>query len=139
MKELVVLLRLMQFYSHNAHNLAARIVFHQDHEFFAELYQAYEDNYDDVVERMIGLMGPQSINLNEIQLLASQQLQVFPLQVKENGMFLEQILKFEKQLCLQIEALCKTIGLSQGSIQLLGDIGNASEKRQYKIKQRLSK
>lgn len=137
MKELAILLRSMQLYGHNAHNLVARIVFFSDHEFLGELYKGYEDDYDDVVERIIGLTG--SCDLLDIQLGACEVLKTLPLPLKENGQLLEQILLLEKHLCQKIDLLSNTPGISQGTIQLIGDIANKSEVRQYKLQQRLKK
>ena len=43
---LLTILRFLQFYTHNAHNLLRGPTFFQDHEFLGELYPAYEVDYD---------------------------------------------------------------------------------------------
>jgi DNA-binding ferritin-like protein len=63
MKDLAVHLRAMQIYAHTAHNLCARVPFFQDHAFFADTYSALEDDYDSVIERIIGTKGEQATGL----------------------------------------------------------------------------
>lgn len=78
MKELAILLKLMNMYAHNAHNLVERVVFMQDHEHLAGLYEAYDGHYDDVVERIIGLADTSAINLVEVATAACIQLKTIP-------------------------------------------------------------
>ena len=138
MLELAVILRAMQLFSHSAHHLCARTPFHQDHEFFSSVYQAAEDGYDSVIERIIGLYGEDSVELNRIVAEVASKLQNCPSTgVKENKAFYEYQLKFEQELCAKVEAICKNPKASQGIIQLCGDLANLSETRQYKIKARI--
>ena len=137
MEELATLYRLGQLYAHNCHNTVARVVFFQDHSFLGELYPTYEGHYDDVVERMIGL-GTLP-NLNEIQLTAAQHLSMYPSEVKENGECFSSLLSLEKMICKHIESLIFEGGPSQGTINLLADMADKSEQRQYKIGQRIKK
>lgn len=129
---LVSLLRMLQLYTHNAHNLLGGPTFFQDHEFLGELYPVYESEYDSIVERIIGLG-------KEIDLISTQQQAVDALkkcsQPKSYKDCYAEILKYEQMLCSMVEKLVKDS--SQGTIQLLGDAANKSEMRQYKIKQRL--
>lgn len=55
MIELATTLRAAQFAAHTWHNRVAGRTFMQDHEFLSGLYEAYEEAYDSVVERLIGL------------------------------------------------------------------------------------
>lgn len=132
MGDLATILRFLQIYSHNAHNQLSGTTFFQDHSFLGELYPAYESDYDDVIERMIGL--------NQTPDLISLQKQITE-QLSNEGtpnnypQCYNNILKWEIILCKSIELLSKN--LSQGTIQLIGDIANKSEMRQYKLKQRL--
>ena len=72
MKELAILLRCLQLFSHNAHNLVEKSLFFQDHAFLGELYSTYEDAYDGVIERIIGLTDSNAINLVEVQIAANE-------------------------------------------------------------------
>ena len=55
MENLACLFRAAQLYGHAAHHHAHGQTSYQDHAAFAELYAAYEEAYDDVIEQMIGL------------------------------------------------------------------------------------
>lgn len=126
---LVTQLRQMQFYAHICHNTLGGETFFQDHSFLGDLYSAYEDAYDAVVERMIGT--EEEINLLKIHADAVKNLE-------EPGGYKEafkQILKFEETLCATIEQIAPKC--SQGTMQLLGGFADDSEMRQYKLKQRL--
>ena len=135
MKELAVMLRLLQMYAHQAHQLVGKAVFMSDHEMLADIYTAAEKDYDDVIERIIGTVGEEAIpSLQEI----GQNVAGLSGAEKENSAYFERILQIEKGICSHIEALAKS-GISQGTLQLVGDICNRLEKEQYKIKRRLKK
>lgn len=139
MKSILVCLRAMQLFAHSAHNLVSRTPFHQDHEFFGEVYSAMEGDYDDVIERIIGLYGEDSLELKSLLVEVHNKLQDAPsVGVKENSVFYVYLLDKEKYLCSEISNYLKS-PVSPGVEQLLGDICNKSEMRQYKIKQRLKK
>lgn len=137
MKELLVLLRAMQIYTQNAHHLVKGVVFHQDHEFFGEVYEAVGDDFDDVAERIIGLFGEEPLELGELMQGVMMKLQGAPsVGVKENKVFYQHLLGMEKQLCHLVDMICQAKP-SYGTEQLVTEICNKSEMRQYKIKQRL--
>ena len=128
MNDIAALLRFLQLYTHNAHNLCYGETFFQDHDYFGELYPAYEAAYDNVVERMIGLdLNPDLIQIQEISVSI---LKKYP-----SGSF-QTILEGEKKLCLKIQQLVPS-SQSEGTKQMLGDICDKSEIRQYKLKQRM--
>lgn len=136
MKELAILLKCLNIYAHNAHNLASRVVFNQDHEFLAEIYNAADNNYDNVVERMIGLgLNP---NLPEINILAAQKAAALQLGA-DNASKLNVCLDLEKQCTNLINTLVKSNQLTAGTEQMVGNIADLSEVRQYKLQQRLMK
>lgn len=141
MKELLILLRSINLYAHQAHNICARIPFFQDHEFFNEVYTNADSAYDDVIERMIGLYGEESIPSLPEQLVAiSQIIEQLPEKgVKENAIFFQVLLEKQKLVCAKIEQLCTAGNLPQGTIQMLGNIADKSEQFQYKMKQRLKR
>lgn len=137
MKELLIHLRAMNLFSHSAHNLVARVPFHSDHNFFGEVYEELNGEYDGVAERTIGLMGEGPLRLQDIMAGVSAKLAAAPsIGVKENGVFYKALLQMEMDLC----KLCSMViaqGATEGTKQLLGDVCNKSEMRQYKIKQRI--
>ena len=137
MKEIAILLRTMQLFAHNAHNMSKGSLFLQDHDYLGELYPLYEADYDSVVERMIGL--GQQLDLLEVQVMAVEQLKSLPSMSQENKELFMLILDMEKSLCSLIEAMIQGIKPSEGTKQLLGDICNNSEMRQYKLGQRVRK
>lgn len=133
MNELASVLRFMQLYAHGLHNLCKGNTFFQDHLFFGELYPAYEAHYDDVVERMIGT--GEKVDILEITKSACEELGYYKMDDVQYG--IDTILQYEQSICNYIERLCEQS--SEGTSQMLGDIANASEMRQYKMKQRSSK
>jgi DNA-binding ferritin-like protein len=138
MIELLACLRALQLFTHHAHNLCARTVFLQDHDFFGSVYPEAESDYDSLIERIIGTKGEVSeLELNSLMSAVMSKLSGAPsVGQKENKAFFVHQLKMEQTICSYVESLCKSGGLSQGQIQLLGDIAQRSEIRQYKIKQR---
>lgn len=137
MKEIAVLLRTMQLYSHNSHNLVKGSLFFQDHDFLGELYPKYESEYDSLIERMLGLGIDFDILL--IQIEAVEQLKSLPSNFNENKECLKILLEMEQSLCSLIEAIIRAIKPSEGSRQMLGEMCNQSEMRQYKLSQRVKK
>lgn len=136
--ELIVYLRAMQLFYHSCHNLTKGPLFFADHEAFGGFYSSLEKDYDDVVERAIptegeGVADPVKQIQEVYKILKEKNLTP----VKENkDMFLKG-LECEKHLCKLIDIKCKSGKISEGTRQLIGDIANASEVRQYKISQRL--
>jgi len=140
MLELLIHVRAMQISTHAAHQLCSRVAFHQDHEFFGEAYAAHEDAFDGIAERIIGLFGEDSLNLQSImQQVLAKLAQAPSVGVKENAVFYQYLLAQEQAFCQMIDNYIKSKPCSEGVKQLLGDEANKSEMRQYKIKQRLKK
>lgn len=139
LKPLLIQLRAMQLFAHSAHNLCARVPFFQDHDFFGSAYSAHESEYDNVAERQIGLFGEMDLALGPLASAVAAKLQPCPsIGVKENSVFFQYQLQLEMELCKLIAQMIAA-GLSEGTRQMLGNIYDASEVRQYKIKQRLKK
>ena len=133
--QLIIILRAAQLYTHNAHNLIKGPVFFEDHEFLGDLYPKYETTYDLVVERMIGLNIP--INLTETQVGAVQVLQRLNISSDPNMIF-SSIIQLEKMINQKSEQCSKLPEYSEGTRQMLGNICDESEQRQYKLKQRVA-
>lgn len=126
---IALLLRYMQFYAHMAHNLLGGETFFQDHTFLGDLYGAYEDEYDSVIERLIG--SDKTVDLVKLHKSAADALEN---PENYNDCFSE-LLSCEERLCEFIEK--EAPKSSQGTMQLYGGIADASEMRQYKLKQRI--
>lgn len=137
MKELLYLLRAMQFYAHSCHNLVKGTPFHSDHAFFGDVYSELEGDYDDVAERIVGLYGEQPLELQSVLNAAMSKIMDAPsINVPDNKVYYEYHAKLEERLKSLIKQIIET-GVSPGTEQLIGDIANKSESRMYKIKQRL--
>ena len=137
MRDILVLLRAMHLYSQTAHHLVARSPFHSDHAFFGEVYEAMSDAYDGVAERIIGLLGEETLKPQTLLLEVNEKLKMSPsIGVKENKVFYEFQLALEKELCQKITITIQA-GATPGVEQLIGELANQSEIRQYKIKQRI--
>lgn len=139
MRDILVHLRLMQLFTHGAHNFCARTPFFSDHEFFNQTYLGLEEDYDSVIERMIGLFGEDSIQYLTLHSEVCEKLSHLPsIGVKENYDFFQALLLLEHELCLKVKDYI-TQDCTAGTEQLLGEICNKSEIRQYKEKQRTKK
>lgn len=135
-KDLIVLLRTMYLFAHNAHHLVARDTFFSDHEFFGDTYGTLQDDYDGVVERTIGLLGEKATGLDSLFSIITQEMTKTPsIEVVDNSDFFKYQLELEKRLCSMIKEIITTA--TPGTEQLIGEIANKSEIRQYKIQQRL--
>lgn len=135
METLALLYKISNLYAHAAHNLCGKSLFMQDHEHFADLYEAYEDHYDDIIERMIGLGQP--VDIQAITMKACQAFANMQLNVAENAEYFKKIIELE-QAIQQIIAQ-ETPKASIGTQQLIGDQADKSEARLYKLKQRVKK
>ena len=133
MRTIAIILRGLQFYAHNAHNLAKGPNFMQDHAFFGDLYESYEEQYDSVVERIIGESGDDAVELSELTQFASE------LNAKDkptsSAEAYSSILEQEGRLCDAIKGAIS--GESDGTQNLLQGIADSSLVRQYKIQRRL--
>ena len=139
MIQIIAYIRAMQIATQHFHNLCARTPFHSDHEFFSGVYESLQSDYDSVIERHIGIKGEEGLELKSLMTIVMKNLEGVPsVGVKENSVFYNHLLKCEQQLCMIISETIKQ-GVTPGTEQLLGDICNASEVRQYKIKQRIKK
>lgn len=135
MLELICTLRASQLFLHHAHLLAKGPLFMPDHEFLADLYSEIESDFDAVSERLIGTGGEDKFNLQSIMNGVNVKLKTCPGHCPENKVAFQKQMEFEKQICELVENL--VVGASEGTIQLLGDVANRSEIRQYKIGRRI--
>lgn len=131
MNSIATFLRFKQLLAHNIHNTTFGPSFFADHAFFGDFYEQASSQYDSVIERMIGLGLP--FDLVNIQKDAVKELE--QVQTKDNYFIL--LLSIENELIAEIDQIVKTDkSLSQGTIQLLGDIANQAEINVYKLGQR---
>lgn len=129
MEQLAAILRSLQLFAHNAHNMAKGASFFADHKFLGQVYPEYESAYDSVVERAIGL--DMQMDLSTVTRMAAEGSSVMSLEAP----FMS-LLEGEQLVCESIESILQT-PVTEGTKQLLGEICNQSESRQYKIKQRI--
>jgi hypothetical protein len=131
MIELTILFRTLNLYIHHAHNLTKGQTFHEDHAFFASLYEFADDAYDSFFERKIGTVSD-DIDLCEI--------------IKESYDLLEKMDKryYENALVLldegtnMIDEMSKDAKLSSGTVNLLQGLSDQMEVFIYKIKRKLA-
>lgn len=137
MKELLILLRAMQIYAQNAHQLVKGTPFHSDHAFFGDVYNEVAGDFDDLAERIIGLYGEEPLALQPMLASVVAKLSDAPsVGVDDNKIFYMHQLKMEDSLCKIVERIIAA-GVNPGTEQLIGEICNKSEMRKYKIKQRM--
>lgn len=136
LETLAVDFRAMQLFAHIGHNRVAGCCFFEDHAFLGDLYGTYEGVYDDLVERMIGL--GKSPDLWQISEAADKELQSMRAGSSSQD-YLAKLLKCEKDICEEIEGLVEDAECSQATINMLVQFADDSEKRQYKLQQRLNK
>lgn len=130
---LAVLFRAAQFYAHSAHQLVTGNSFFSDHEHLGDLYATYEDSYDSLIERVIGL-GDKP-NLVETTKNATK---VFTDTFPEKGgveSYFKGLLAFESKIRDKIKDINDEQSL--GTQNLIQDMADKSEQRTYKLKQRI--
>lgn len=131
MKTVAITLRSMQFFAHAAHQQASGKTFMQDHAFFGSAYAEYEDAYDKVVERMIGLgqeVDPSAITTDASKIAAAKK-------ADNPDESYQTLLDSEKHLCKLIAVEARKA--SDGTQNMLQGLADDSEVRQYKMRQRL--
>lgn len=129
---LAVAYRALQLYAHMAHNQTRGSTFFSDHQFLGELYSTYESAYDDIIERMIGI-GEKP----DIQEITKMACDAFCKRDPSgaNDMYFKTILHTEHEILELIDHCTKDA--SQGTANLLQNFADDSEKRCYKIIQRI--
>ena len=90
MEQLAILLKFLDIYVHNAHNLSKGALFFGDHAFLGDIYAEADGDYDDVVERMIGL--GQAVDLVKVHMQAIQMVQSKPQMVNENKEYFKKLI-----------------------------------------------
>jgi DNA-binding ferritin-like protein len=129
-----MLLRAMQLFAHAAHNMASGPTFFADHAHLGGLYEAYEEAYDGVVERMIGLgEKPDLCDINKKAAeLAGKCGDCCPQQKA-----FETLVEMEAEMREKCREDQK--GQSIGTVNFLQGLADASEQRSYLLGQRVKK
>lgn len=134
MKRLLITFRAAQLFAHYGHNVVSGSSFFADHAFLGDLYDAYTESYDAIAERVIGKGAAEdllSINITAAE-LAKEVGKDNP--TKAQVLF-KILMSIEKDICKEIDKAMESA--SSGTQNLLQGLADASEQRQYKIKQRL--
>ena len=131
MDKLATKFREAQFYAHACHNVVIGPNFLELHEFFEELYGAYESAYDSIIQRIIGT-GIEKIDPAKITAAAAKEVP-FPGDSDAKEM-IETLIGVEMDLQQMIEDMDHDT-LSIGTLNLLAGLADESESRLYKLKQ----
>lgn len=133
MDKLATTLRTAQLVAHCFHNQVKGISFFADHEFFADLYAAYEEAYDSVIERDIG-MG-EDCDCAKISADAGEAAGKYDPRDMAADEMCAVLLGMERQIQAQCAEANK--GATLGTQNLLADLADKSEMRTYKLRQRI--
>jgi DNA-binding ferritin-like protein len=129
LQELAVCLRGSQLIAHELHNIVHGPEFFADHKFLGNLYAEYEDAYDAVVERAIGL--GEAIDIAKV---TNDAVAKYNSDRSEED-WVAVILALEEDIREDVDE-CMKMGYSNGTQNFLQGIADESEKRTYKLNQR---
>lgn len=135
MIELALYFRCAQLFAHNCHNLVKGPLFLGYHDFFAGLYDGtYDEGYDAVVERMIGL--GMAVDLPVLNINAANKAASYESALGDPKAMFSTLLDMERQIAV----ICRSAsaGATVGTANMLADMADKSEMRQYKLKQLLA-
>lgn len=134
MEDLACHLLAMNLFAHRAHHDVIGPGFFSDHKEFGKFYEAYDDAYDAVVERIRGLGGKP--DLAKLAISAAQEAAKYAPGTGSGRTLWEQVLKCEEELCkLCTSAMGKA---SEGTKNLLAQLCDDSEQRCFLVKGRLA-
>ena len=131
--DLAIAFRAAQFIAHNSHHLIKGATFFQDHEFIGELYESYAESYDTLAERIIAFNG--TLDVIAVTSKAASYASSFNPEGKTSNEIFSALLAVEKSFCNMIKAIVPSC--TDGTQNLLQDIADKSEMRQYKIGRRI--
>ena len=131
---LAIAYRGAQILAHAGHNAISGPTFFSDHAYLEDLYGTYESAYDDLIEKVIGLGG--SVDFPLITSKACSIGASFNPQGKSADEIFQAVLTLEKQFCVLISSALAG-GCTNGIQNLLQDLCDQAERRQYKLGQRL--
>lgn len=135
---LVAHLRATHLYYHNCHNVVFGATFVADHDLFSDFYTELALDYDSVAERIVGYFGKDQLSLSKIMEDTADILKELP---DPSALTVEAMLAGGKMADKELIVLCNMVDkmkdVSSGLRQLVGDIADKAEVRQYKLQQRL--
>jgi DNA-binding ferritin-like protein len=117
-------LRALQLFYHEKHHTAEGASFFSDHAAFGDFYAEAEGDFDSIVERAVGMGFIDTA-------FAKNHMKVVP-----TVLALDCPKEMESQLCEICTLICDHEACSEGTKQMVGDIADKSEVRQYKLGQR---
>jgi len=126
---LATLFRIINLYTHHAHNLTKGQSFLEDHDFFGSLYEMADTCYDDLIERYIGTVGD---NVDLKNIVAESYKVISKL---DNDFFPNTLVLFKNALS-RLDSLCKSPSLSEGTKNLLQGKADEIEVIIYKLKRK---
>lgn len=130
-------LRTMQLFNHLVHHAVKGSSFFSDHEQLGEFYLANEKDYDSIVERFIGIMGFNQFNHGMLMMHVVQTLSELPEKFDDNKEIFIVCLTLEQHLQALCDEACKSPECTEGTKQLIGNIADMSEQREFLIKRRI--
>jgi DNA-binding ferritin-like protein len=130
MIELAILYRVLNLYSHHAHNLTKGPTFFEDHEFFGSLYATADDYYDQIIERFIGTESD-NVDLCEIIKEAHSLLESC------NDKYFDTCLVLIEEIIKHIDSISKSGKISVGTQNLIQGQADALEVIVYKLKRKM--
>ena len=136
--DLAVCFRGMYLYSVQAHQLASKSTFIQDHEFLADIYSFAESSYDRLVERHIGTVSSSGVDFISLTNKSVDKVKSLKQIVSENKEYFEEILRFSTYILQELNKVAKSPSISVGTQNMIADIADQLEVLRYKIKRRIS-
>lgn len=138
LNSLATLFRAAQFYAHGAHNLVTGETFLIDHKYLGTLYDAYEEAYDSLIERIIGTDITDTTEKFNLVDITKNAVKLFADTFPEKGSA-EAYFKGLNAFEIKIRAIISKINgdLSLGTQNLVQDLADQSEQRSYKLQQRV--
>ena len=133
MHNIAIQLFCLRLFAHRAHHDTQGDTFFSDHKEFGKFYEAYDGEYDSVVERMLGLGD--KVDLAKLNSTGAEKASVHPNEHDPKKLFAI-LMSGEKALCTLCTSAMKSA--SEGTKNLLAQICDNSEQRQFLMKKRLA-
>ena len=128
-------LLVLRLFAQRAHHDTQGPTFFEDHDKFGDFYAAYDAAYDSVVERVIGL--GETLDLSKLTMEAAAKAAFHPNEHSPEKLFAD-LLSGEKNLCAVCTAEVKKPATLEGTRNLLAQLCDDSEKRQFLIQKRIT-
>jgi DNA-binding ferritin-like protein len=129
---LAIVFRASQLVAHHLHHTVKGVGFLEDHEFLGEVYGAYEQGYDDTIERMLGT--GQKVDINTVITAAAAAAKNMLSKYPDVTKWASTVMEIEKHIRAEIDAAMDQC--SAGTQNLLAGFADDSEKRTYKASRR---